>query len=117
MENISDYSDDLKTIKKIMEESSRFLSLSGLSGLFAGLLAVVGGCIAQFGILKNKTLFISESLSDLSLNEISSIKIQLITAALDCTVFLHYPAHFIFLSGKPALKVRRSGLLFQKGFF
>lgn len=47
-----DYSDDIKTIKRIMEESSRFLSLSGLSGIFAGLLAFAGGLIAQFWILR-----------------------------------------------------------------
>jgi hypothetical protein len=82
MENKTDYSEDLKAIKKIMEESSRFLSLSGLSGLFAGLLAIVGGCIAHFGILKNKSLFTMESLSYLSADEISSIKLQLISAAL-----------------------------------
>ena len=40
MEKKLDYSDDIKTIKKIMEESSRFLSLSGLSGIFAGVTAI-----------------------------------------------------------------------------
>jgi hypothetical protein len=82
MENKADYSEDLKTIRKIMEESSRFLSLSGLSGLFAGLLAIVGGCIAHFGILKNKTFAATESLVPLSVKQISSIKLQLITVAL-----------------------------------
>ena len=87
MENKSDYSEDLKIIKKIMEESSRFLSLSGLSGLFAGLLAVVGGCIAHFGILKSKTLVTGESLSMLSVKEISSIKIQLFSCRSSGVVF------------------------------
>jgi hypothetical protein len=82
MENKSDYSEDLKTIKKIMEESSRFLSLSGLSGIFAGLLAIVGGCIAHFEILKNKILLSSKLLAYFSPKEISSIKFQLITVAL-----------------------------------
>jgi len=35
-----------------MEESSRFLSLSGLSGIFAGFLAFVGGLIAYFLLLQ-----------------------------------------------------------------
>lgn len=82
MENKPDYSDDIKTIKKIMEESSRFLSLSGLSGLFAGFLAILGGCIAQFGILRSKSFFFNENLSSLSVPEITSIKIKLITDAL-----------------------------------
>jgi len=82
MENKPDYSDDIKTIKKIMEESSRFLSLSGLSGLFAGFLAILGGCIAQFGILRSKSFFFNENLSSLSVPEITSLKIKLITDAL-----------------------------------
>ena len=60
MEKKLDYSDDIKTIKKIMEESSRFLSLSGLSGLFAGMAAIAGGCIAHYGILESRTFFINE---------------------------------------------------------
>lgn len=79
MEKKLDYSDDIKTIKKIMEESSRFLSLSGLSGIFAGFLAVLGGGIAYFGILKNTTI---ESLINLSAKEISATKIQLLADAL-----------------------------------
>jgi hypothetical protein len=82
MENKADYSEDLKTIKKIMEESSRFLSLSGLSGLFAGLLAIAGGSLAHFGILKNKSLFTAGPPASLSADEISSIKAQLIIVAL-----------------------------------
>jgi len=39
--------EDIKVIKKIMEESSRFLSLSGLSGIFAGLLALAGAVVAN----------------------------------------------------------------------
>jgi hypothetical protein len=37
-----------------MEESSRFLSLSGLSGIVAGILALLGGIIAHFLILHNQ---------------------------------------------------------------
>ena len=82
MENKPDYSDDIKTIKKIIDESSRFLSLSVLSGLFAGFLAILAGCIAQFGILRSKSFFFNENLSSLSVPEITSLKIKLITDAL-----------------------------------
>lgn len=44
--NTNSHSDDLKAIRKIMEESSRFLSLSGLSGIIAGIIAVFGYIIA-----------------------------------------------------------------------
>jgi hypothetical protein len=82
MKNNIDYSEDIKTIKKIMEESSRFLSLSGLSGLFAGFLAVLGGCIAHFVILKNGNPFLKETLAALPDKEIFSLKIQLLADAL-----------------------------------
>lgn len=82
MERKTDYSDDIKTIKKIMEESSRFLSLSGLSGIFAGFLAVLGGVIAYFWILKNTSVFASEPLLNLSAEEISAAKILLLADAL-----------------------------------
>jgi len=64
-----------------MEESSRFLSLSGLSGLFAGFIAVLGGLIAQFWILKNKTFLISFSQLKYLFRDVSSIKRELITDA------------------------------------
>lgn len=43
--------EDLKAIREIMERSSRFLSLSGLSGIFAGSCALAGATIAWFFIL------------------------------------------------------------------
>ena len=45
------HSDDLKIIRKIMEESSRFLSLSGLSGVFIGIYATLGAIVVKFFIL------------------------------------------------------------------
>ncbi len=46
--NTNSYSDDLKAIRKIMEESSRFLSLNGLSGVFAGVFALIGYAVAAY---------------------------------------------------------------------
>ncbi len=40
------YAEDLSHIRHIMENSSKFLSLSGLSGVIAGLLALVGAYLA-----------------------------------------------------------------------
>ena len=44
--------EDLQEIRKLMEGSSKFLSLSGLSGIFAGLTALGGAVIAYFQIQK-----------------------------------------------------------------
>ncbi|MFY8186589.1 MAG: hypothetical protein ACOVLC_01400 [Flavobacterium sp.] len=40
--------DDLNHIRSMMERSSRFISLSGLSGVFAGLSALIGGTYVYF---------------------------------------------------------------------
>ncbi len=52
MKNDNKHSDDLRLIRKIMEESSRFLSLSGLSGVIIGILALAGAFIAFLIIQK-----------------------------------------------------------------
>jgi len=43
--------EDLQAIRDIMERSSKFLSLSGLSGIFAGICALIGAAIAYFVIM------------------------------------------------------------------
>lgn len=42
MKNEQDYLNDLAEIRSIMERSSKFLSLSGLSGVLAGIYAIAG---------------------------------------------------------------------------
>lgn len=42
----SKYIDDLKDIKEMMSRSSRFISLSGLSGVSAGIIALAGALVA-----------------------------------------------------------------------
>ena len=44
---------DIESIRKMMEESSRFLSLSGLTGIFAGIYALLGAAIAWFFVLED----------------------------------------------------------------
>jgi len=48
MENNKNHINDLMEIRSIMERSSRFLSLSGYSGIFAGVFAIIGGVIAHW---------------------------------------------------------------------
>ena len=91
------YFDDLKTIKKIMEESSRFLSLSGLSGLFAGLIALIGGAVAYILILKSNTLINDEYFMSLSIIETSTMRAQLfidaflvLTLAIGVSIYFSY---------------------------
>jgi hypothetical protein len=82
MDNKSKYSDDLMVIKKMMEESTRFLSLSGLSGIFAGFVALAGSVAAHLIILKTKTSILDGFLISLSLQESGKMKTLLIADAL-----------------------------------
>jgi len=56
MKNDSKSIEDIKAIRKIMEESSRFLSLSGLSGIYAGVTAIAGALVAYFFILNSGSI-------------------------------------------------------------
>jgi hypothetical protein len=44
---VEEPSETLRDIKRLMERSSRFISLSGLSGVSAGICALIGGWIAM----------------------------------------------------------------------
>lgn len=46
MNQEKDYLKDLTEIRSMMEKSSRFISLSGLSGIFIGIFALIGAAIA-----------------------------------------------------------------------
>ena len=46
MKNEKEYLDDIKKIRTIMERSSNFISLSGLSGILVGIYALIGSFIA-----------------------------------------------------------------------
>ncbi len=74
--------DDILAIRNMMERSSKFLSLSGLSGVFAGCCAIVGAAVAYFGILKAGSIKYNEytrSLSEVSTRE---IRLELMGLAL-----------------------------------
>ncbi|MBA4322343.1 MAG: hypothetical protein C0408_05935 [Odoribacter sp.] len=82
MDNNSSYLEDLKVIRKVMEDSSRFLTLSGLSGVFAGIFALAGAGIAYFVILKNGTIHYDEYFRSLSLKETNVLGFQLLADGL-----------------------------------
>ena len=53
MKTTENYLAEIKEIRKMMEESSRFLSLSGLSGILIGIYALIGSYIAYRMIYNN----------------------------------------------------------------
>ncbi|MGB8374425.1 MAG: hypothetical protein WCE57_03825 [Salegentibacter sp.] len=56
MEN-EKYLQDLSEIKQMMNRSSRFISLSGLSGVFAGIYALAGAAIAKILLSRTASLY------------------------------------------------------------
>lgn len=72
--------DDIVEIRKIMERSTRFLSLSGWSGIFAGLFALLGTILAWW-FLDGGTHFYDEKFRALSSGRPISIRLFLILDA------------------------------------
>lgn len=65
-----------------MEESSRFLSLSGLSGVFTGITAIAGALVAYFFILDNGSIHYDEYFRSLSAKETLVLRWQLMAVAV-----------------------------------
>ena len=55
--------EDIQHIKKMMERSSRFISLSGLSGIAAGVCALIGAYIAHDYVVGEKDYIINNALA------------------------------------------------------
>ncbi len=47
------YLNDISEIKQLMNKSSRFISLSGLSGILAGTYALIGAAVAYYLVMTN----------------------------------------------------------------
>ena len=56
--------DDIKHIRSMMERSSKFLSISGISGVLAGTFAIIGAVTAHF-VLAGRIAFTGNLLYDL----------------------------------------------------
>lgn len=70
--------DDLLAIREMMERSTKFLSLSGLSGIFAGVCALFGAAVAYFGMQNHGQFQYDQSLSALSPFENSNVMFYLL---------------------------------------
>lgn len=81
MKNDTKSIEDIKVIRKIMEESSRFFSLSGLAGLFAGISAIAGALVAYFFILDNGNIKYADYINNLPGQDTRIISWQLLADA------------------------------------
>jgi hypothetical protein len=57
------YIEDIKEIKDIMNRSSRFISLSGMAGVFAGVIALIGAYLAYVIIFKDQEYLVYPSVN------------------------------------------------------
>lgn len=97
-----DYLKDISEIKHMMNKSSQFISLSGLSGVLAGCFALIGAFVA------NNILALYQPTYDTSKKaiQIDAVVIQLVTIAI--IVILLSLATGIILSARKAKKAGES---------
>jgi len=106
MEKNSTSAEELKTIRTIMEESTRFLSLSGLAGVFMGLAAILGAVLVHIIVLENGSLRLDAYFSYLAISEVDRIPWGIISIAL--AVLLFSAAVAFYFSRRNAAKSGRS---------
>lgn len=99
--------EDLQAIREIMERSSKFLSLSGLSGVFAGVCALIGAAVAWFVILNPGQIQYDEYLCSVGASPINKVSLSLgIDALLILVIATLGAVYFSFR------KARKAGLSF-----
>ena len=94
-----DYLKDISEIKDLMNKSSRFISLSGLSGILAGIYALIGAWLG-YDIIYATESPSKEAYKSIVLYEIEMIQIL----AIALTVVILSIATGIFLSWRKARK-------------
>ena len=87
MEKNSTSAEELKAIRTLMEESSKFLSLSGFAGVFMGLAAIAGAIIVHILILGNGSIRLDEYFNSLSAGVSAGIPWGMVADALAVLVF------------------------------
>ena len=93
MKEQKDYLEDISEIRDIMKRSSNFISLSGLSGILAGIYALIGSFIAyrivyiEESILESREVYINEKDVILKLGILS---VTVLFVAIGTGIYLTY---------------------------
>ena len=107
MKQSKDYLEDISEIRNIMERSSNFISLSGLSGIMAGIYALIGSFIAyrivyvERSVMGIREVYINEQSTIIKL---SIVAIVVLTLAVITGIYLT-----IKKSGKTPLSLSDEG--------
>jgi hypothetical protein len=80
--NSSNPNEDIQAIREIMERSSKFLSLSGLAGIFAGVCALIGVAVAWLFIFDSGQVQYNEYIQNVSSSVKSDMGFYLLIDAL-----------------------------------
>ena len=95
--------EDLLAIRNMMERSSKFLSLSGLSGVVAGICALIGAAVAYFLILDSGQVQYDQYLRGLGDASTNTVRLFLAIDALVVLIFACLGAfYFSFQKSKKA---------------
>ncbi len=88
METTKQHLESLSEIKNLMERSSKFISLSGLSGIFAGLTALIGATIAYFRLTSylGATSFDYMTSRSITYGDLFDLTLELIAIAIGVLV-------------------------------
>jgi len=96
--------EDLKHIRNMMERSTKFLLLSGFSGIAAGIIALAGAVIAYFVVFQRGVVMYDEHLR--ALGDASTMRIRLQMAMLAVSVLVSAVGAAWFFSSR---KAKRAG--------
>lgn len=94
--------DDLQAIRAIMERSSKFLSLSGLSGVMAGIFALLGAAVVWLYVLDWGRVTYGELLYLLGEPSYAGIGVILAVVAIMVLIFAVFGA--VYLSYRKAMR-------------
>ncbi|WP_289053660.1 hypothetical protein [Carboxylicivirga marina] len=86
MKEKTDTLQDIKVIRQMMEQSSKFLSLSGLSGVAAGVIALLGAAFAYFFVLEQGANVYDEYMQGLNATNTTHVRLGLLLTALGVLV-------------------------------
>ena len=90
MKEERDYIKDIAEIRSMMERSSKFLSLSGLSGIMAGTYALAGAWIAYDFYSFNPDKIVYDTLNTGNLSKVILLAIVILALTLGTAMFLSY---------------------------
>ena len=89
------YLQDLSEIKQMMHRSSRFISLSGLAGVFAGCYAIIGAIIAKMllsdgtpAYFENNDLVTTGHITAELMNQLVAVAVAVLILAIGTAIYL-----------------------------